>query len=111
MAEIPLSTKNMQSAMVHVPSLVCSLLMISSLVSAGRSLPQGRCGASRLAGGGNIMTLRLIRVNRGKHDGRDGVGRRPRPPFLTLTLGSKITDEFFDQRQKQKRRAGGPPPH
>ena len=32
MAEIPLSTKNMQSAMVHILSLVCSLLMISSLV-------------------------------------------------------------------------------
>jgi len=32
MAEIPLSTKNMQSAMVHILSLVCSLFMISSLV-------------------------------------------------------------------------------
>ena len=32
MAEIPLSTKNMQSAMVHILSLACSLFMISSLV-------------------------------------------------------------------------------
>ncbi len=33
MAEIPLRTKNMQSVIVHVPSLMCSLSMISSLVS------------------------------------------------------------------------------
>jgi len=33
MAEIPLSMKNMQSVIVHVPSLMCSLFMISSLVS------------------------------------------------------------------------------
>ena len=32
MAEIPLSTKNMQNATVHILSLVCSLFMISSLV-------------------------------------------------------------------------------
>ena len=35
-AVIPLSTKNMQSATVHILSLVCSLFMISSLVP-GRS--------------------------------------------------------------------------
>jgi hypothetical protein len=32
MAEIPLSTKNMQNAIAHVLSLVFSLLMISSLI-------------------------------------------------------------------------------
>jgi hypothetical protein len=32
MAAIPLNTKNMQSARVHILSLVCSLFMISSLV-------------------------------------------------------------------------------
>jgi hypothetical protein len=32
MAEIPVSTTNMQSAIVHPLSLVCSLLMTSSLV-------------------------------------------------------------------------------
>jgi hypothetical protein len=33
MADIPVSTKNMQSVIVHVLSLMCSLFMISSPVS------------------------------------------------------------------------------
>ena len=41
-AEIPVSTKNMQSVMVHVLSLMCSLLMISSLVP---DQPLGECGS------------------------------------------------------------------
>jgi hypothetical protein len=51
-AEIPDRTNSRQSAIVHVLSLVCSLLMISSLVP---KLP-GWAGAT-------IMTLHLIGVN------------------------------------------------
>jgi hypothetical protein len=76
-AEIPDRTNNMQSAIIHVLSLVCSLLIISSLVrliSPGLPIttaevnPQGVQGASRHASGGNIMTLQPIRVNSGKRN-------------------------------------------
>ena len=73
MALIPDSTNNMQSAIIHVLSLCCSLFMISSLVpdwpwSSG-SAPQGVWGASRPVCGATIMTLRRIGVNRGMHAG------------------------------------------
>jgi hypothetical protein len=64
MAEIPVSTKNMQSVMVQILSLVCRLLMISSLVPDRPQLSaealSGAQGASRFAGEANIMTLRPI---------------------------------------------------
>ena len=88
MAEIPVSTNNMQSAIVHILSLFCSLLMISSLVPGPAaincgSFPQGRRG---VPGG----------PSRGDHDDTstmgstqgipDMSGRRLRPPLLLLTL-------------------------
>ena len=70
MAEIPLSTKNMQSAMVHILSLVCSLFMISSLVPDRSQGTAEAClrGAEALPDRpqrATIMTLRPPGVNQG----------------------------------------------
>jgi hypothetical protein len=70
-ALIPDITKNMQSTIIHVLSLVCSLVMISSSRSGlalnnCRSAPQGVWGASRPVCGATIMTFRPMGVNLGK---------------------------------------------
>ena len=80
--EIPDSTNNMQSAIIHVLSLVCSLLMISSsrsglAVNNCGSAASGRLGASRPACGATIMTLRPVGVNQGNGPcGADTLVRR-----------------------------------
>ena len=70
-ALIPDITNNMQSTIIHVLSLVCSLVMISSSRSGlalnnCRSAPQGVWGASRPVCGATIMTFRPMGVNLGK---------------------------------------------
>ena len=68
-ALIPDMTNNMQSTIIHVLSLFCSLFMISSSRRTGRgfsgSAPQGVWGTSRPVCGATIMTLRRIGVNLG----------------------------------------------
>src|SRR5579862_3744775 len=109
MAEIPLSTKNMQSVIVHVPSLICGLLMISSLVRAGhnRALEASRGALWRFRAGqrGNIMTLQSAGVNRGKHEGLECVRRAPSPAGFEVGSGVGDCDEFY--RSKAKAKAAG----
>ena len=99
MAEIPVSTKNMQSAIVQVLSLVCSLLMISShsgpavtncgsLLQGSAVLPGWPAGqhndTSNRGGQPQGAYAEASGIHRSRSDVPDRVGRAPSPADLEV---------------------------